>query len=561
MYDAIETDVLVIGGGGAGCRAAIEAHDRGADVLVVLKGPLGNSGCTLNVGTTAAVGPWGEEGDSHEASMRDLVSYGGFLADQDLAKALVEEAPDRMLEMEEWGIDFERNDDGSIRMNRSAEHTFTRNFTFRPAPDSHHDYGLTAGWAMMDTLVDELRKRNIRVMDKVVLVDLLRAGDRVVGAIAIDCRRNELLVFKAKSTVLATGTYSQVFDPTTVSVEETGDGQAAAYRAGAELIDMESTQFVATQIGYHPASVFLNGRGETFLPRYGLSSLHGVAKEAMVYAIWKEIRDGRGTERETFLLDMRDALKNDPDYIYMPNLKRTFEEKGINPWEEPVETAPQAHTTIGGIRINTRCETNVPGLYASGAVAGGVYGLARPEGYTSMITLVYGRRAGIFAAEGAEGAVDPALDDEAVQLSRDRASSLIDGTGGANPEDVKDQIRSSMHRHAWVIKDEDGLTQGLEEVRRIGADNKTLVAKDGFGWAGALDVPNMLLTAELMLLGSIKRKESRGAFFRDDYPETDNDSWLKNIVSKQVDGSPDLTAVPVDLKYIGPESEPAVSRA
>jgi len=560
VYDMIETDVLVIGGGGAGCRAAIEAHDRGSKVLLALKGSLGNSGCTLNVGTTAAVGPWGEEGDSNEASLEDLISYGGFLADQDLAKVLVDEAPDRMLEMAEWGIDFERNNDGSIRINRAAEHTFSRNFTFKPDPDSRHDYGLTAGWAMMDTLLGELHKRSILIMEDVVLLDLLKSNDSIVGATAIDCRQDKLLVLKAKSTILATGTYSQIFNPTTVSVDETGDGQAAAYKAGAELIDMESTQFVATQVGYHPASVFLNGKGEPFLHRYGLSSLNGVAKEAMVYAIWKEIREGRGTERETFLLDMRDALKNDPEYIHMSNLKTIFKEKGINPWEEPVETAPQAHTTIGGIRINTRCETNVPGLYAAGAVAGGVYGLARPEGYTSMITLVYGRRAGLFAAEGAQQVGNPTLDKSVVQQSQEKASSLVDNISGSQPEDVKDQIRSSMRRNAWVIKDENGLTDGLKEIEQIRTDHPTLVAKDGFGWAKAVEVPNMLLNAELMLIGSIKRKESRGAFFRDDYPETDNENWLKTIIYKQANSKPDLTVSAIDLKYIGMESRSTANR-
>ena len=567
VHDTIEADVLVVGGGGAGCRAAIEAHDQGANVLMMVKGELGNSGCTLNVGTSAAVGPWSVQGDSDDVSMRDLLAYGGFLGNQHLARILVEESLDRVLELEEWGIDFDRDKDGGIAVNRSAMHTHPRNFAFKPTSASRHDYGSPPGIAMMDVLVGQVQERDIRVLDEMALVDLLTVDGRVVGATALDCRRSAVAVLKATATILATGTYSQVFAPTTVSLDETGDGQAAAFRAGAELIDMESTQFVATSTGHPQGSTFLNAKGEPFLETYGTSSSADVPKEALVYAVWKEIREGRGTEGENIFVDMTAPLRDERvASASLPYLRRRMREYSgaqgelPDPRVTPIETGPAAHTTIGGIRTNDRCETSVPGLYAAGAVAGGVYGLARPEGYTSMITLVFGRRAGLFAARGLGEADRPSLDRGRVEQSLERATKLVERAGGVQPGEVKSQIRHVMRRCAWVIKDEEGLRAGLQEIREIGEVQRLRAARstsqagptDGYEWASALEVPNMLLTAELLLLGSIERRESRGAFFRDDYPDRDDSGWLRNIVYRQVDGEIVLDTAPVELKYCGP---------
>lgn len=568
MYDVIETGVLVVGGGGAGCRAAIEAHDQGADVLMILKGRLGNSGCTLNVGTSAAVGPWAQDGDSDDLSMRDLLAHGGFLGIQELAKVLVEESLERAFEMEAWGIDFVREDDGSIAINRSAAHTYPRNFTFKPATASQHDYGSPPGIAMMDVLVAQMQKRGIRVMEDVPVVDLLTAEGQVVGVTALDCRTNRMLVIRAMSTVLATGTYSQVFAPTTVSESETGDGQAAAFRAGADLIDMESTQFVATSVPFAPGTTFLNARGEPFLEKYGIPDARGVAKEQLVHAVWSEVLAGGGTPRDTVLLDMTAPLRDEGvASVLLPRIMEGLQETGrwhygpeaeaLDPMKDLIESFPRAHTAIGGVRINTRCESTLQGLYAAGAVAGGVYGHARPEGYTSMITLVFGRRAGLFAAERAKSASPAALDDTSVQASLDAAAGLVDGTGGVEPDEIKDQIRSVTRKHAWAIKNEEGMRRGLKEIRRIQEAPRTFKAADGYEWAGGIEVRNMLLSAELMLIGSIERKESRGAFFRSDYPETDDANWLRNIIYRQDGGRITLQTVPVELTYCGPETLPA----
>lgn len=537
LLETMSTDVLIIGGGGAGCRAAIEAHDRGVDVTMVVKGKFGNSGCTLNVGTSAVVGLNEQNGDSNMSSLCDLISFGGFLGDQTLAKILVDETMERVEELVNWGVDFQREDDGSIALYRSAAHTHTRNFTFKPVNPREHAYGSPPGIAMMDAFMDQIEERGIEVMDDAVLVDLLTAEGRVVGATILDCRSRKIVVVEAKSTILASGTYSHIFAPTTVSPFETGDGQAAAYRAGADLTGMEASQFVATSLGIPPGTRFLNSNNEHFLPKYGIDDPRKFAKEPVTYAVWKEIREGRGFKGDKIMLDMSSVFESENlPWWFMEMVSEQVEKRGIDLRTEPIASGPRSHTTIGGVAINERCETTVSGLYAAGAVAGGVYGHARPEGYTSMITIVFGQRAGQFASQAAKETSHQTPDAGDVDRSIDDAMNAVRESPPVKPSDVKRKIKAATRRYAWVIKDQEGLTKGLSRIREIQSEVGELKARNGYDWARALEVRNLLLSAELHFIGSLERQESRGAFFRDDYPNPDNENWLKNIIYRQVDG-------------------------
>ena len=551
MYKSLETEVLVIGGGGAGCRAAIEAHDKGSKVLMMLKGRLGNSGCTLWVGISSAVGSWGgDKSDSTETSMIDLLSYGGYLGNQDLAKILSDESADRVHEMEEWGIDFRRNEDGSVFVEMDPEHTYARSFYFKikgEVDGNHHndkyDYGSQPGHAIMDILTEQVSKRDIAVKNNTVLIDLLVNSGRVVGALGLDCENNELVVIKAKSVVLATGSYSHIFAPTTVSPFETGDGHGAAYRAGAELIDMETCQFVATDRPFKPESVFLNIEGEDIMPKYGidLKSKDKATKEYMCYAIWNEVMQGKGTDKEKVYID----VEGDRD----PSA----------PLDKLIQTAPQAHTTIGGVKINGKCQTSLPGLYAGGAIGGGVYGHARPQGYTSMITLVFGRIAGESASQGATNIESVEIDELQLQNAINHALGIKRRLKNINPRDIKKQIKVIMRNHCWVIREENNLIEGLSKISDLtnylenkGVDNSDDASIDGYEWSRYLELDNLLLTSKLMIEGSLMRKESRGAYNRAEYPDTDNVNWLKNLVYKNIGGGSIIDAVPVDLKYCAP---------
>ena len=253
------------------------------------------------------------------------------------------------------------------------------------------------------------------------------------------------------------------------------------------------------------------------------------------------------------MLDMSAAFerKNMP-WWFMDLVREQTEKRGIDLRHEPIASEPRAHTAIGGVSINEKCESTVPGLYAAGAVAGGVYGHARPEGYTSMITVVFGKRAGRYAAEEANGIAGVSIDSAQVHASIAAATETIDDSAPVKPSDIKRKIKATTRRYAWVIKDEEGLSNGLSRIRQIQSETGKLKARNGYDWARALEVRNLLLSAELHFIGSLDRKESRGAFFRDDYPDTDNANWLKNILYRQVDGELVLDYSVPDLLYCDP---------
>ena len=572
MYTLIETDVIIFGGGGAGSRAAIEAYDHGAKVVMAVKGKVGHSGCTPWVGTNAAVGPWSNENDRPEYAMRDLLAHGGFLGNQELVKILANDSANRIFELQDWGVELARDQDGNIAINHAPGHTFARNLTLKPSNPNPQKDGYPPGIAVMDALRGQLKKRDIRIMEDVALVDLLKTDGRVVGATAIDCNTNKFIVFKAKSTVLATGTYSHVFSHTTVSLYETGDGQAAAFRAGAELIDMENTQYIPARTGMPPGTILVNADGDRFLERYGIDGCKRMAKEITVRAVGTEIREGRCTDQGTMFVNVVDPMKKDEwDPDYWDRLEKNgslypgYTDQGINTAADQFETGPLAHTTTGGLRINDRCEASIPGLYAAGAVAGGVYGHARPEGFTVMITLVLGCRAGRLAAEGARSIDELSVDEASADASFNRARAVYDVMAKNGIDETRSKIQSTMHEYAWVIKDRSGLETGLRVMKEIVFANRPMtqdgikiMPADGFKWARALETSNLLLTAEMMLTGALERKESRGAFFRADYPETDNDNWLKNIIYNQLHGKVRVSTAAVDLRYCGPDDDRAV---
>ena len=554
--ETFQTDVLVVGGGGSGCRAAIEAADNGTKVVLLVKGALGNSGCTLWVGTSCAVGLHGDRSDSVDASLRDLISYGGYLGNQELARILISETAERVHEMERWGIDFDRNIAGKVSFNRSGAHGHDRNFTFRKQSVSRHDYGSPPGIAIMEVLISQVRTRaNIQVLEHTALVDLIKTGSYVVGATTLNCATGDLTFIHSKATILATGTYSQMFAPTTVSVGETGDGQATAFRTGAKLTSMEAHQFVPTSTGYLPGTVFRNAHGEDFFPRYGIINPTDWPKEPLVRAVWNEIRNGRGTESNSIYLDMRscslDPGTNNSEMIwYHKELVSSFEQQGIDITKVSVESYPRAHTTIGGIQINAHCETNLPGLFATGAAAGGIYGFARPEGYTSMITLVYGQRAGRYAADKATNSRFQVPDKSEVQASQSMVCTLITPSARYTPKQVVEKLKAVSYKYAWVIKEEEMLLEGLSQIRALAADSLALQATDGEQITEALEARNLLTCAELHFIGSLRRTESRGAFFRSDYPIMDNTNWLKTITYQLRDQEITIDTESPDLKYV-----------
>lgn len=537
---ALKTDVLVVGGGGAGARAAIASKESGADVILATKHFLGRSGCTPQLVYLSAVGPWGAKDDTVELAVQDLLKAGGNLGDPVLLRILAEECQGRIGDLEAYGARFDKDDDGNYIITQLAGHSRPRTLTFNSRK---------LGSTMMHALAREVRRRKIRVLEQVILTKLFTSNGRITGGAFLDYRNGEFFVVSSKCTVLATGGYGAIYSPSTVSKEDTGDGLVLALNAGTELIDMENVSFLpgnnrawGSQKGWGETPHFLNTKGERFMLRYNPTGAEFGTKEVIVQSIAREVKEGRGTDRGGVYSDLsRLPWKNSSVQKDMSDLLEHGKRFGYDPRKDPVEIWPVAHTPTGGIPTGANGETSVPGLYAAGSVAFGMYGFGRIEGFTSMITQVFGKRAGDAAALKARSTFEAKISDGEIENERDRVYGVLAANENVDdavrPALIKQQIHSIMYKHAWVLRDEKSLATGLEEILKLrrrklkvsSASSKLL----NFDWLEALEVPNLLLMAELLLRASLMRKESRGAFSRSDYPAVDEENWRVNIAFRK----------------------------
>ena len=524
----VKTGVLVLGGGGAGARAAIAANDAGADVLLVTKHFLGRSGCAPKLVYMSAVGPWSADGDSADLAIADLIEAGGDLGDPKLLQILMDESEARLKDLESYGARFDKSG-GKYMLSQLAGHSRPRTLTFGPRK---------LGSSMMSALTREVRRRGIDVMEQAMLTKVFVDEGRAVGAGVFDYFHGEFLAVEADAIVLAAGGYGAIYSPSTVTKEDTGDGLALALEAGAELTGMENLVFLpgehrawGSQKGWGETPHFLNTRGERFMLRYNPEGAEFATKEVLIHAIAQEVLEGRGTEHGGVYSDLSHLpWKNPSVKADMADLLEHGKRFGFDPRTDPVEMWPLAHTPTGGVRVDEYGESRIPRLFAAGANAASMYGFGRIEGFTSLITQVFGRRAGEAAAK--EGPSNGSVPVAAVEQERRRVFSFL-GAKGSPPSKVLDRLHGTMYNHGWILKDEAGLQEGLKEVTELRAiplavtsDSRAL----NHEWVQALELSNMLLLAELVLRGSLMRKESRGSFFRLDYPNTDKENWRAHIV-------------------------------
>ena len=543
MANALETDVLVVGGGGAGARAAIAAQEIGVDVILATKHFLGRSGCTPQLVYLSAVAPWGAKDDSVELAVQDLLKAGGNLGDPVLIRILVGESKDRILDLESYGARFDKDDNGNFIVAQLAGHSRPRTLTFNARK---------LGSTMMHSLAREVRKRKIRTLEQVMLTRLFLNNETVVGGAFLDYRKGEFFTISAKCTVLATGGYGAIYWPSTVSKEDTGDGLVAALDAGAELIDMENVSFLpasnrawGSQKSWGETPHFLNTKRERFMLRYNPSSAEFATKEVLVQSIATEVKEGRGTEGGGVYSDLTHLPWNDLSVQQdMSDLVAHGKRFGYDPRKDPVEIWPVAHTPTGGIPTGENGETEIPRLYASGSAAFGMYGFGRIEGFTSMITQVFGKRAGDAAAKESKSISQLELPIDQLERERKRVLGILEenqnDVEAVRPAAVKEQIHSIMYQHAWVLRDEQSLATGLDEILKLRQKKLKLSSTSyalNIDWLEALEVPNLLLMAELLLRASLMRRESRGAFFRGDYPTTDEKKWRVNIAFRKREDS------------------------
>ena len=580
-YETHEYDVLVIGAGGAGLRAAIEASAAGVRTALICKSLLGKAHTVMAEGGIAAAmgNVWKE--DSWQVHFRDTMRGGKMLNNWRMAQLHAMESPDRVLELEEWGALFDRTKAGLISQRDFGGHRYARL--------AH--VGDRTGLEMIRTLQQHAVHKGIDVHMECNIQRLLKDGDRIAGAVGYWRPTGKLVAFKAKAVVLATGGVGKAWKFTSNSWESTGDGITLGLDAGADLIDMECIQFHPTGMVW-PTSVrgilvtegvrgdggtLKNSEGTRFMfnyiTEYFKSETADNEKEADAWyedkknnrrtpdllprdevarAINAEVKAGRGSPHGGVFLDI--CTRRSPDYIRkrLPSMYHQFKElAGVDITKEMMEVGPTCHYIMGGIRVNADTEaTSVPGLFAAGEVAGGMHGANRLGGNSLSDLIVFGRRAGLHAAEYVKGLkTTVALDQGAAKAAMGELLSPFGRTGGENPYAIHADLQECMQSLVGIIRTEGELRKALEEIavfkQRLGRVKVEGGREFNPAWHLALDLYSMLSVSEATTLGAIARKESRGGHTRDDYPMADDRLGKLNMVIRKRQGQLTVTEEPL----------------
>ena len=563
-YETHEHDVLIIGAGGAGLRAAIEALAQGARVAVVCKSLLGKAHTVMAEGGIAAAMANVDRTDDWRAHFRDTMRGGKFLNNWRMAQIHAQEAPERVRELEQWGALFDRTVDGNILQRAFGGHTFKRLC----------HVGDRTGLEMIRTLQDRGVNLGIDVYMECAITRLLKDGDRITGAFGYWRENGRFIVFKAKSVVIATGGIGKAWRITSNSWEYTGDGMALAYDAGAELMDMEFVQFHPTGMVWPPGvqgilvteavrgegGVLRNKDGERFMERYDPERMDLSTRDVVARAIYTEAKEGRGTEHGGAYLD----ISHKPaEYVKkkLPSMYHQFRELAdVDITKGPMEVGPTCHYMMGGIRVDAEAaESNVPGLFAAGEAAAGLHGANRLGGNSLSDLLVFGRRAGLSAAEHANEVSLPTVDDAQVDEATREMLAPFERSDGDSPYDLHRDLQETMQNYVGIFRGEEDLKRGLEEIYEL-KKRAAGVRVDGSrlfnpGWHLARDLKAMLTVSEAVAMSALERKESRGAHSRIDYPNYD-EAWskLNNIISRdggemRLSYAP-IVEMPADLRAI-----------
>ena len=535
----IKSDVLIIGSGGAGCRAAIEVSKEGKEALIVSKGLSFRSGCTgmAEGGYNAALGLVDPE-DSIEAHKKDTLKGGGYLNDPKLVDILTNESPERLKDLEEYGALFDRQESGVLNQRPFGGQTYRRT-CFQ---------GDRTGHEIMTALKEEILKRNIKTIDEVMITQLILDPvesfmPKVIGAVGLDLKNNETIFFQAKAVILASGGAGQLYPVTSNTTQKNGDGMAIAWNAGADLIDMEQVQFHPTGMVYPDSRKgilvteavraeggrLINSEGERFMGRYD-ERMELATRDIVARSIYNEIMEERGTEHGGVYLDVT-HLDDEIIEEKLETMLEQFLDVGVDIRKEPMEVAPTAHHHMGGLRINPDGSTNIENLFGAGEVCGGVHGANRLGGNALADTQVFGKIAGQSAASATDIA-EFRYNNQAVEEEEQRIKALIK-KGTISPMDMKREIQQLMWEKVSIVRNEPNLKSALKRLLDMKNELQDLDVDDRSQFneslITALEVINMVEICILIVKSAILRRESRGAHFREDFPET-NDAWKKSIV-------------------------------
>ena len=531
----ISTDVLIIGSGGAGSRAAIEVDDAGLKAIIVSKGLSFRSGCTgMAEGGYNAVFKTVDKDDSIEAHIHDTLKGGSYLNDKKLVDILVNESPKRLIDLENYGALFDRQESGEIDQRPFGGQTYRRTCY----------QGDRTGAELLNALKEEIIKRDIECIEEVMITSLVTDGEQVIGATGLNLKDSSLIYFKAKSVILASGGAGQLYPVTSNTFQKNGDGFAIAFRAGASLVDMEQIQFhptgmiapeskkgvLVTEAVRAEGGKLINKDGERFMSKYAPEKMELATRDVVARSIYQEIIEGRGTEQGGVYLDISHL---DDDYIdeKLETMVLQFENVGVDIKHGPIEVAPTAHHFMGGLKINTDASTSLKNLFGAGEVCGGVHGANRLGGNALADTQVFGKIAGESASEAAKN-TELKTNEDQVNQEASRIESIIK-KGTIKPLEFKNNIKNLMWEKVAIVRDEKTLNEALGQLQEMQKDLENLDVSDKKQYndelVNALEVINMVEICILTVKSAILRRESRGAHFRSDFPES-KDEWKKSII-------------------------------
>jgi succinate dehydrogenase / fumarate reductase flavoprotein subunit len=586
-YETYTHDVLVIGSGGAGLRAAIEASAAGVSVAVICRSLLGKAHTVMAEGGVAAALSNVDDRDNWKVHFADTLRGGQYLNNWRMAELHAKESPDRVRELEAWGAVFDRTDDGRI---------LQRNFGGHKYPRLAH-VGDRTGLEMIRTLQDYAIHQRIEVYQEFTIVSLLKEGDRIAGAFGYDREKGLFKVFQAKAVIIATGGMGRIYKISSNSWDCTGSGISLAYHAGAELIDMEFVQFHPTGMVWPPSvrgllitegvrgegGVLRNNQGRRFMfddiPelykaqtstneeegwRYTQGDKNAkrppelLTRDHVARCIMREIKEGRGSPHEGVFLDIawiKEKIPNAAEHIKrkLPSMYHQFKElAGVDITKDPMEVGPTTHYIMGGVRVDADTQmTSTPGLFAAGECAAGLHGANRLGGNSLSDLLVFGKRAGEYAARYARenAAVKPAAREIEDTASWALAPFERESTSGENPFQLQEHLQGRMQKLVGIVRNGNELDEALKEVAQL-QEKSTRVAcggNRGFnpGWHTALELKHMLTVAEAIARSAKERKESRGGHFREDFP--DKSEMLGNVnisLRKDESGAMQLRSIP-----------------
>jgi succinate dehydrogenase / fumarate reductase flavoprotein subunit len=552
-------DVLVIGAGLAGQRAALAAAERGSSVGIISKvHPVRSHSNAAQGGINAAL----RAEDSWESHAFDTIKGSDYLGDQDAIEVMCQEAPGELLDLEHLGVTFHRDEEGRLG---------TRAFGGASAARTYYVADIT-GQAILHVLYEQLMKHSeVHRYEEWFTTALVQDSEgRIAGAITRNIRDGSMELFSAKAVILASGGNGQVYNPTTNALICTGDGIAMAYRIGAPLMDMEMIQYHPTTLaglglliteGARGEGAHLyNAQGERFMEKYAPNKMELASRDVVSRAEQTEINEGRGFPDGTVALDItvvprkriHEALRE------IVNVGRDF--AGVDITREPIHIKPGNHYTMGGIRTDVDGRTSIPGLYAAGECACvSVHGGNRLGANSLLDTLVFGRRSGIHAARAVHGLPLSEPSDAQLRDEERRIAEIVGRTGsGRRVSEIKAELGQTMDKYVAVFRDEDGLRTALEIVRRlkeeakdVGIDDKGSVFNQDV--LGALELQFMVDNAEAIVISAIERKESRGAQYRTDFPARNDEDWLKHINVSANGSEPEISYSEVTMTQWEPQ--------